>query len=236
MVYRCPLCSRFAGCSLKVIIGHLGIVHAHEAGFHVQCAKEGCPRSYKNFYSYKKHMYHKHRDLLNDFAPAEAVPDTSVSLLESFSSIDTLDEFEEGEDDGSNFTDSSSSLQERQRRAALLALKTRHVHKVAQSSIPGVMCDFSTLLESTVRGLKLKVTQAIQNSELKSEVEKIFDTPDVIDPFGGLDNEYRLKQYYSEKFLLVVSVANWARMNDKKVEFYTPARELPPACPVNCFY
>lgn len=206
MVFKCPLCSRFAGCSLKVIIRHLGIVHASEAGFHIKCAKEDCPRTYNNFYSYKKHMYHKHRDLLNDSLPAESLPATSSSsqtLMDTaFDEIEGGADYNEDSDDTNIYiTSSSSSLQERQKYAALFALKTRHV---AQSSIPGVMCDFSTLLETTVQKLKSKVTQTIQNAELKSEITQIFDTPEVRDPFGGLDNEYQLKQYYLEKFLLRV--------------------------------
>ena len=77
------------------------------------------------------------------------------------------------------------------------------MHKVAQSSIQSVMGDFTTLLESTVRKLKSRVTQAIQNSELKSEVAQIFDTPDVTDPFGGLNKEYLLKNITLRNFILL---------------------------------
>ena len=59
--WRCPLCDLFAATTLKGVIRHLGAVHSHES---ITCGLEGCPRSYANFHSYKKHMYKNHRDIL----------------------------------------------------------------------------------------------------------------------------------------------------------------------------
>lgn len=148
-------------------------------------SKEDCSRTYNNFYSYKKHMYHRHRDLLNDSAPSEVAPSSPLTS-DTSANIGTFNDDEKNEDEENEWNEDSYdstlilSLRKRRRHAALFALKTRHVHKVVQSSIPGVMCDFSSLLESTVQKLKSKVTMAIENAELKKEVEKLFDSPDVV--------------------------------------------------------
>lgn len=147
-------------------------------------------------------MYRKHQDLLNGSTPPE-IPAISPPV---FNASMTGDDVDYDNDEGDDVCCIDSSLQERQKKAALFALKTRHVHKVAQSSIQGVMCDFTTKLESTVLELKSRVLKVIENTELKIKVAEIFDTPNVLDPFGGLENEYQLKKYYHEKFLLVVSV------------------------------
>ena len=62
--WRCPLCHFFAARALKGVLRHIGAVHAHEANFQVICGVQGCPRSYSNYHSYKKHMYQKHREVL----------------------------------------------------------------------------------------------------------------------------------------------------------------------------
>jgi len=53
-----------AARNLKGVVCHIGSVHAHGANFHVTCGLQGCPRTYTNFHSYKKHMYSRHRDTL----------------------------------------------------------------------------------------------------------------------------------------------------------------------------
>ena len=64
-VWNCSLCEWFAAVSLKVVMHHIGSVHMHEAGFHICCGIDGCPRTYKNFASYRQHLYRVHRDVLD---------------------------------------------------------------------------------------------------------------------------------------------------------------------------
>ena len=98
-------------------------------------------------------MYHKHRECLN----ITTTPTGGSTTLPSQTVLDDASSDEINNDEASD-AEFSSSLQERQKQAALFSLKARHVHKVAQSSIQSVMGDFTTLLESTVRKLKSRVT------------------------------------------------------------------------------
>ena len=61
MVFVCPLCYRSASTRMKGLIRHIGIVHSQQPNFHIVCGISGCPRTYNNFLSYKKHVYKKHK-------------------------------------------------------------------------------------------------------------------------------------------------------------------------------
>ncbi len=49
---------------MKGVLRHLALIHSHEADFRVICGINGCSRNYSNYHSYKKHMYQRHREVL----------------------------------------------------------------------------------------------------------------------------------------------------------------------------
>ena len=53
--YTCVICNHFCATSMTGVLKHIGLVHAHEPNFHVSCGIQGCPRTYKNYYSFRKH-------------------------------------------------------------------------------------------------------------------------------------------------------------------------------------
>ena len=56
----CSLCYNFTSSSMNAVSWHIGAVHAHHPGFRVVCGINGCPRTYTNYYSYRKHIWPKH--------------------------------------------------------------------------------------------------------------------------------------------------------------------------------
>ena len=55
----CPLCSS-SFATVSVFMTHLRMIHSHEAGFHIQCGLQGCKRTFKNFHTYRNHVYSLH--------------------------------------------------------------------------------------------------------------------------------------------------------------------------------
>ena len=76
--WRCPLCHSFAARSLKGVLRHIGAVHAHEAN--LWCT--GLPVLTAIT---RKHMYLKHRDVL------EVGSAPTVTEVQSLESTDTAD-------------------------------------------------------------------------------------------------------------------------------------------------
>ncbi len=66
------LCHHFAATRLLRVLTHIRQVHAFEADFHVTCGIDGCPKTYDNFHSYRKHLYNQHNDKLH---PTSTHPD-----------------------------------------------------------------------------------------------------------------------------------------------------------------
>ena len=146
--------SWFAAKTFKGVLRHLGTVHAVEAGFFVRCSLHGCSRTYRNFHSYKKHIYMKHREIL-EISASEL--DTESQVLLSSPGNVTPSHCPESDDATSEACTSGK------REAALFVLRAKHVHKVAQSSLNGIMCDYTSMLESTLHSLETGVMAALGN-------------------------------------------------------------------------
>ena len=196
-VAKCPLCSSFAAKSFKGVLRHLGTVHAHDPTFTVRCSVGDCPRVYKNYHSYKKHVYKKHREVLMDDA-------TLVSCNDSVS-LPTEDGPSEGICDGED--DVCATPYSRERVAALFVLKLKHIHKVSQRSLTGVLSDCSSMLESELHLLRTQVMETLGNSTdatLRGKVDELFQCNSTRDIFSGLATEHLQKAYFKEEFHMLV--------------------------------
>ncbi len=180
------------------VVRHVGAVHAHEAGFSVCCGVLGCPRTYRKFHSYRKHLYVHHREEL-DIAAPDALTSRRPGL------------------GGSNISPPASphdhSLRHAtcmsKRDAAMFILKTKEVHKVSQSDLRGLIDDILSIVESTVHLLETKVEVALEDRGIgmNEELRQVFRSPLVNDPFQRLHTEYLQKKFFREKFHLVVSAS-----------------------------
>lgn len=191
--YLCALCSSFAAKSLKALIRHLGLVHANEAGFHVRCQVEDCPRTYKKFLSYKKHMYSKHRDILG----------CSSYCIDEQSSTDYFPVANSVEDDAETPEMGLTSNVSSRREVMLFVLKAKHIHHIPQSSLCEVMNDFTSLLEQSAHSLHSRVAEILGNVDpaLRNRIDEVFSLQD---PFCGMTTEHMQNCFLKEAFHYVV--------------------------------
>ena len=49
----------------------LGAVHSHDPNFLITCGVCGCVRTYKNYHSFRKHLWRDHREKINDSQESE---------------------------------------------------------------------------------------------------------------------------------------------------------------------
>ena len=57
----CPLCAGGNSyATVSVFLTHLRMFHANEANFQIQCGLQGCKRTFRNFYTYRNHVYSMH--------------------------------------------------------------------------------------------------------------------------------------------------------------------------------
>lgn len=67
----------------------MGTVHAHDPTLSVRCFVGDCPRVYTNYHSYKKHVYKKHREVL-DGLPLQSSDDGTSHLVDTENTSQTL--------------------------------------------------------------------------------------------------------------------------------------------------
>ncbi len=200
--WLCPLCHHFAARTLKGVLRHIGAVHAHEAGFHVICGVQGCPRSYSNYHSYKKHMYQKHRDAL------EVVGGSSAEEFELIQSNASELAFGPSDDAIVTCTQQDVVQHDEKRQSALFLLKAKTVNKVSNTALNDLIGDISMLLESRIQSVQQELASTLSSRgvQLDSELVSIFQKPSLTAPFEGLHSEYLRKKFFIEKMGLLVSV------------------------------
>ena len=165
--------------------------HAHDPYFYICCGVDGCSRTYCNFYSFKKHLYRKHRGNLDLTVPfiANAMPETTSREDEAETYLDIVGE-------------SSSGLTafQRTKQIALFLLKTKEVRKVSQTVLDGIIPDFTELLQQRIYQLKPQVKSYLEvkgmNIATFEGLEKIFDDPQENNPFRDNLIESSFKRSY----------------------------------------
>ena len=78
---HCFLCSSFAANSFLDVVRHIGAIHSHDADFQVVCGLDGCNRQYRNFGSYRVHLYREHHRIMQRSGDPETpipVPDEEL--------------------------------------------------------------------------------------------------------------------------------------------------------------
>jgi len=187
----------------------MAVVHSHDPAFHVVCGIGGCVRSYNNYYSFKKHVYRKHRDYLDNSI-------TSVITENVSEHDDDDDDVSESQNDGFDFAEfldchdyEQSGLQHK-KEMALFLLKAKEVRKVSQSALDGLLSDFSTIVESITRVLKSSVSDCLSSKGLDISsfdgLEEAFSDLKITDPFHQLHSKFQQEKFYREHLNLVVRI------------------------------
>ena len=201
--WLCPLCHRFSARALKGVLRHIGAVHANEAGFHVICGLQGCPRSFSNYHTYKKHLYQKHRNAL------EVSVGSSSELIQSHTNEFPFGPSDDGDDQVIPMQQEVVQHDEK-RQSALFLLKAKTVNKVSNTALNDLIGDFSILLETRIQLLQQELTSALsaRGLELDSELVSIMQKPSLTAPFEGLHSEHLRKKFFINNMGLLVSVVH----------------------------
>ena len=122
--------------------------HRFDPGLRIRCGINSCIEQYKNFESFRSHVYRKHRDVL-------VIHSASAEPL----TIGSLDQ-QHGEMDGECWEkDVEVELRtcnyDLKRSAALFLLKTRQERKVTQTALNGIVQDFQSLWRDAMEKLQV---------------------------------------------------------------------------------
>ena len=211
MVYRCNLCVHYTSKTLRGLISHLGRVHQNDRSFHVLCGIDGCPRTYKNFYTLRSHFVQKHSAILErerqNHQPQQAEPPANHG--------DNGANNDEGH--GNDGFDFEREVEQCRRSNVLGLLKIKDEAKVPQTVVESIVNSTTQVVENSVDVLHSGVQQCLQNAGLQLDdipgIAELFkESSSIRKPFQGCHNEASQLQYYKNNLGMVVSVMKYYLM------------------------
>lgn len=200
----CWICKQFASPNFKGTLRHIAAVHSWDPDFFTLCRFHGCSRTYSNFFSFKKHIYRKHREFL------ESADVESFNLL----GIDTNDEYSDDfvvpeAADQTEVMDENDTMAvtDDKRNVALFILKSRVIFKVPQVHLELLLADLTELIENKVSVAIKELIHVEQNDDqLHSIIEdlkkKLLNLSNL---FSGLETTYLQNKFFEKNFEFVVS-------------------------------
>ncbi len=208
-VWFCPLCEWFAGASMKAVVRHIGANHAHEAGFHVCCGIDGCPRTYKKFDSYRHHLYKIHRDVLDVSSVCYNDPEEQGgSNPEEQGGSNQEDSMEDYCDSDPNVqSDFHNSFPLTLKRVGLFLLKAKEIYKVAETHLGSLMEDISFMIDLTVSHLEKAVQNVLKDMgiAMSCDLKSIFHLPQLKSVFDQLRTKAQQQRFIDDNLEVVVS-------------------------------
>jgi hypothetical protein len=169
---------------MKGLIRHIGVVHSQQPNFHIVCGISGCPRTYNNFLSYKKHVYRKHKlylDIENgnhQDVVLNSEEDIHVGLFQLHPEIPETSSTGTG----------TCTPQDGKSYAALTLLKMKQEYKISETAVSGLIHieTFTSLLH-----FKLSQIENLLSSTCAIEFHNVTNTALCItSPFCGLETKY----------------------------------------------
>ena len=146
------------------VLKHIGLVHAHEPNFHVSCGIQGCPRTYKNYYSFRKHLQRRHQDCL------VSKPFSNPSLEFSTDCVDEMTDLQLLGMTNKEDTPGSQVNSRQNHNPALFILKTKEVLNLSQSTTNIILHDIAEIVQQTVTKLQARVCGVLSINRTQLQV------------------------------------------------------------------
>ena len=61
MPWNCSICDTFLAGTFQLLLSHIRRVHGNDPNFHCVCGISGCTRTFKKYFSWRKHIHRDHR-------------------------------------------------------------------------------------------------------------------------------------------------------------------------------
>lgn len=89
-MYVCTICNLFAGKTFSAVLRHMG-THRFDCGLLIRCGINSCAEKYKNFESFRSHVYRKHREALIPPSPLPPLTPNNGPVIVNEASSSSFD-------------------------------------------------------------------------------------------------------------------------------------------------
>ena len=183
---------------------HIGAVHSHEDGFRVRCGFDSCPRVLTNYRAFRRHLRRRHGYCLKTCNPA-----IGEEQLEGGNTTSNSWAGGEPENIPSLEPEFHHDPISDKRSDAMYILKLKEKYKLAQTTVDYILGDTEEIAGRLVSRLQHRLITTLSEAGVNAlEIpgfREVFEGPEVLRPFSGLNIEYLQDKYFRENMGLVVS-------------------------------
>ena len=149
-MFVCNICNSFAGQSYSAVLRHMGN-HRFDPGLSIVCGIDFCVEVYKNYESFRSHVYRKHREVLGSCESTQA--EGSIPGISQIGDTESREAHNVAlEEEETMMTDEDYDPK---KSAALFLLKTREERKVTQTALNGIVQDIQGLWKDAMERIKV---------------------------------------------------------------------------------
>ena len=151
-MFVCNICNLFAGQTYSAVIRHMGN-HHFDPGLSIVCGNDSCVEVYKNYESFRSHVYRKHREVLGSCESTQ--PKGSILSISSQIGATETRESQDIAMEAEEETMRTDEDYDPKRSAALFLLKTREERKVTQTALNRIVLDIQGLWKDAMERIKV---------------------------------------------------------------------------------
>lgn len=201
------------------LLSHVRLIHADSPNFHVHCGLQKCSRTFKNFGTYRNHLYTFHKDVEKDVdIPSIASGEQTESYNPCNSPVLGSLEMEDGFGTQQQVSHSQSSpmnkhdhfLKNIQMAAGKWILKVREVNRLPISVVDGLLEDTQSLYRLALSHTRDRVADLLTKADVQDSVvseimKELSDNSPVSSLFTNLNTQAKQMNFFTKHFDLVVS-------------------------------
>lgn len=188
MPWQCSICGVFSAVDRGRLLNHIGRCHRNDPNFHCLCGVDGCTRTFKRYYSWRKHLAQKHDSSTED-------DDPMVNM-------------EHGNLDQNGDELIQENVEDPARSAALYILSIQENCSLLKSTVTSIISNTKTILQETLSSVQTQVKAVLNNANINEQnvpgLQDIFEENPTTNPFNNLETEAQQRAYYKENFGLKV--------------------------------
>ena len=212
-MFDCCICHQHARRTLTGVLRHIKEVHPHFTSS-VICGLDGCMSTPKSFQALRRHIYRYHKNLLSIRSNTAA----SIGGETATNNNDDTDLLVNDRLDGNSLDEEDFQHQLVMENdttklvGAHFILKTRDGKKLTQTTTNEIICDTVTAISNVSETLqcnlfkKIDEIGVVMTDDQRAELASVFSNPEVINPFLGLETEYKQEKFIKEHFHYVVKL------------------------------
>lgn len=205
----CPICFEYCFKSIGNFLNHIRLVHADSPNFQVHCGLQKCCRTFKNFKTYRNHVYSFHKDV--EKASKDSTEDMARDLdsgMEIGSNYGNCGlQEEENEIDPHCYSllpsprASPKDFLQIQMAAAKWILRAREVNRLPISVVDGLLEDTQSLYKLALSHTRDRVANVLNKAGVQDSVISEIVTKELSDtsPVGILfSNQAKQMSFFTK--------------------------------------